>query len=331
MENKIKVSVCCMAYNQQKYIRKMLDGIVMQKTSFLYEVIIHDDASTDETASIIREYEKEYPGIFKPIYQTENQYSRGKHISFTFLYPRAQGKYIAVCEGDDFWTDPNKLQKQFDMMEKYENCALCTHTVEKIKEDGTPSGKYYPNPPIKEGVIYAEDAMNLLLLKGAYPFQTSCYFFRSKDVAFLKKSIPKFMAIPRVGGDSKLLLLLASKGDFYYIAEEMSSYRMQSEGSWNSRERASNQGKLKIRENYIEVCRAFNDYTDGKYADKIEYCIHDLEFQNLILKKQYKSLQNSAYQDLYRALSTKEQFYYKLLRWIPWLEGPYKKLKTMFK
>ncbi|HHX61228.1 MAG TPA: glycosyltransferase [Epulopiscium sp.] len=103
------VSICCLAYNHEKFIRQALDGFIMQESNFPIEVLIHDDASTDDTANIIREYEKKYPEIIKPIYQTENQYSKGVGISVTYNFPRAKGKYIAMCEGDDYWTDPYYL------------------------------------------------------------------------------------------------------------------------------------------------------------------------------------------------------------------------------
>ena len=95
------VSVCTLAYNHEPYIRECLDGILMQKTNFAFELLIHDDASTDGTADIIREYETKYPDIIKPIYQTENQYRKRIRINSTYNFPRAKGKYIALCEGDD--------------------------------------------------------------------------------------------------------------------------------------------------------------------------------------------------------------------------------------
>ena len=99
----ILVSISCITYNHEKYIRDALEGFLMQKTDFKYEILIHDDASTDNTAKIIREYEEKYPDLIKPIYQKENQWSKGNYrISSTFNIPRAKGKYIAFCEGDDF-------------------------------------------------------------------------------------------------------------------------------------------------------------------------------------------------------------------------------------
>ena len=119
------VSVCTLAFNHNPFIRECLDGILMQKTNFAFELIIHDDASTDGTADIIREYEAKYPNIITPIYQTENQYSKGTRIMHQFVYPKAKGKYIAICEGDDFWTDPYKLQKQVDILESNSEYGMC--------------------------------------------------------------------------------------------------------------------------------------------------------------------------------------------------------------
>jgi glycosyltransferase involved in cell wall biosynthesis len=107
----------------------------MQKTNFPIEVLIHDDASTDGTADIIREYEQEYPDIIKPIYQTENQHSKGIYISRTYNYPRINGKYFAMCEGDDYWTDEYKLQKQVDFLEANEDFSICFHPVKVYSEE----------------------------------------------------------------------------------------------------------------------------------------------------------------------------------------------------
>lgn len=127
MSNKtdILVSVICEVYNHEPYLHDCLEGFVMQQTNFLFEILIHDDASTDNSAAIIREYEQKYPDLFKPIYQKENQYSKGISIWRDIQFPRAQGKYIAICEGDDYWTDPLKLQKQVDVLEADETLMAC--------------------------------------------------------------------------------------------------------------------------------------------------------------------------------------------------------------
>ena len=118
----------CLVYNHAPYLRQCLDGIVMQRTNFPFVAIVHDDASTDESASIIREYAKKYPEIIRPIYESENQYSK-KNGSLSMIMDRvmSEAKFIALCEGDDYWTDPYKLQKQVDFLIQHEDYVLVSH------------------------------------------------------------------------------------------------------------------------------------------------------------------------------------------------------------
>lgn len=116
----LMVSIMCITYNHEPYIRQCLEGFVMQKTNFRFEAIVHDDASTDGTAAIIREYAEKYPDIIKPIYETENQYSKHDGSLRRIMDEACKGKYIALCEGDDYWTDPQKLQIQVDFMENHQ-------------------------------------------------------------------------------------------------------------------------------------------------------------------------------------------------------------------
>ena len=119
------VSICCTAYNHEKYIKDALDGFLIQKTTFPFEIVVFDDASTDKTQQIILEYASNYPNLFRLFLQKENLW-QNKQISgtFTISFPNARGKYIAWCEGDDYWTDPYKLQKQVDFLEKNEDYGL---------------------------------------------------------------------------------------------------------------------------------------------------------------------------------------------------------------
>lgn len=120
------VSVCVLSYNHEKYLRDCLEGIVMQRTTFPIEAWVHDDASTDSSQEIIKEYQQRYPEIIKPILQTENQYSKKEgSILQNHVYPHCAGKYIALCEGDDYWIDPLKLQKQVDYLESHPQKDLC--------------------------------------------------------------------------------------------------------------------------------------------------------------------------------------------------------------
>lgn len=131
-QNDILVSVCCITYNHAPYIRQCLDGFLMQKTSFKYEIIIHDDCSTDGTTEIVKEYAEKYPDLIIPIIQQTNQYQKGnKRILASFIYPHVRGKYIALCEGDDYWIDSLKLQKQVDIMEKDDTIGMVYTKAQK--------------------------------------------------------------------------------------------------------------------------------------------------------------------------------------------------------
>ena len=132
------VSIRCLTYNHEQYIADALDGFLKQETNFPFEVIVHDDASTDETANIIREYEKKYPKIIKPIYEKENQYSKHDGSLSRIMEAACNGKYHAFCEGDDCWIAPNKLQMQVDWLEDHPEYTMCFHCSEINNEYNIP-------------------------------------------------------------------------------------------------------------------------------------------------------------------------------------------------
>lgn len=172
------VSICCITYNHAQFIRKCLDGFLMQKTDFPIEILIHDDCSTDGTTEIIREYEAKYPDLIFPLYEEENQYQQGKAGEIDFYnYRRARGKYIAYCEGDDYWTDPLKLQKQVDFMEANPEYSVCFHD---FQEYDVRTGEYrrpvyrHPQPMVDRGV----DVTPYMFLHHSYGGQPLTMLFR---------------------------------------------------------------------------------------------------------------------------------------------------------
>lgn len=132
--DELMVTIRCTAYNHEPYIRQCLEGFVMQKANFRFEAIVHDDASTDGTAGIIREYAEKYPDIIKPIFEVENQYSKHDGSLMRIMNEHTHGKYVAWCEGDDYWTDPFKLQKQVDFLEAHPDCGLVHGYVKSYNE-----------------------------------------------------------------------------------------------------------------------------------------------------------------------------------------------------
>lgn len=193
------LSISCITYNHALYIRNALDGFLMQKTSFAFEILIHDDASTDGTTEIIKEYEKEYPKIIKPIFEIENQWIKGRRGSEVFNYPRAQGKYIALCEGDDYWTDPYKLQKQVDFLEQNPQFCFCCHRYKVYNslkmnfDEKLHPLKYYSNEYFDNSVVINFDSyhnnwltqpLTTVFLKDAWEKYSYVYknFSLSRDV-----------------------------------------------------------------------------------------------------------------------------------------------------
>lgn len=134
--NPILVSIHCLVYNHEPYIRQCLEGFIIQKTDFRFEAIVHDDASTDDSVAIIHEYAEKYPDIIKPIYEIENQYSKKDGSLSRIMNAACKGKYIAICEGDDYWTDPFKLQKQVDVLETYPDISFVYTAFNTVDDKG---------------------------------------------------------------------------------------------------------------------------------------------------------------------------------------------------
>lgn len=321
----IKVSICCLTYNHEKYIRQALDSFLMQKTNFEYEILIHDDASTDKTAEIIHEYEEKYPNIIKPIYQTENQYSQGVKVSWKYQYPRAKGKYIAMCEGDDFWCDENKLQLQYDTLEN--NIAVfCAHKVRLVTESGERLDKTIPNDTVGYQQS-GEEFLFGLLEKFNYPFQTSSYMFKREVIDKECNEVPDFIKIAPVG-DVFLMMLLATKGEICYLAQEMSCYRQFSVSSWSS-SIVGNKGKRIIHEERVcAALEAFDKYTNFYFHEYVCEGLRRRTFIVLGLKEQHYDMLLPLYRDLFKQFPISIQIYIFCSARIPRLISFYRKLKS---
>lgn len=274
-DDNVMVSVCCLAYNHEKYIRHTLEGFVNQRTNFKYEVIVHDDASTDKTKSIIEEFCREYPNIIKPIFQVENQYATKGIVTIDeCMYSKVNGKYVCYCEGDDYWCDDDKLQKQFDVLEDHPECSICVHKVQCINEDDSDNGGVIPEGQyqIKEGIVDEEMICKAFWIREGYPFHTSSYFVRRGVVErLLRDRIPTFSYF---NGDMNILRVSFCEGKFYYIDRVMSKRRLLSIGSWNSRQRLlPREEKVVYAKKQLQGELAFSGYTHHKYANYVKIAI----------------------------------------------------------
>ena len=327
----IMVSICCLVYNQKKYIRQALDSFLMQKTNFKFEILINDDCSTDGTTEIIKEYEAKYPDIIKPLYHSENQYSKsyrqGNMMSITFNFPRVSGKYTAMCEGDDFWTDEYKLQKQVDIMEAHPECSFCAHTVRCTYEDGTPTTQIIPTKnSVKEGMISSEQAIGGICHL-PYMFQTTSYFFRSEYLKEMVENTPDFFEYSS-SMDVLFMLYFASKGSVYYIDKEMSCYRHMSSSSimCELHSDADNKKTQKIINHYtqhLKSLHAFNEYTNYRFKNDVDFFIRKSEYHLMLKKGEYRYLFSKKYKDVAPLFlsksSKKEKFKLRILSTFPFL------------
>ena len=278
--NKTLVSICCITYNQKNYIKQCLDGFLMQKTDFKFEVLIHDDCSTDGTTEIIQEYEQKYPDIIKPLYENENQFSKGGPVLNIYNFPRVKGKYVAICEGDDYWTDPYKLQKQVDFLEQNPDYTICFHNIKRIFE----------NLPIPEDIFPAQ-VIQSSVFDFSFNSLLECNFIATNSVMYRWDSVENVIdKIPNniLPGDWYLHLLFAQQGKIHFMEDVMSVYRVNQGGIWGaiSQETRLLRFSLKIFNFYFNVYNNFA-YKNPKYYHELLKICENIQTVNFKHKKYF--------------------------------------------
>ena len=275
------VSICCITYNHALYIRQCLDGFIMQKTNFPIEIIINDDASTDNTVSIIKEYEKKHPDIIKPVYQKENQYSKGIRGMFAqFCFPRTKGKYIALCEGDDYWIDPYKLQEQVDFMENNPSYSMIFHPAkEKIEINVSDRIKSGEMSKLEKRDYTGNEII------GSWCIPT-CSILLKKESLFNSNYFNRIQYKKYIYGDIILFLSLEEKGKICcFSSKELAVYRrhvsgitFQIRGQWKKQIehletlKKDFNGKYKKECNFA-LCWMYFDFFSEEYSKGNPYCI----------------------------------------------------------
>lgn len=277
------VSIQCLVYNHEPYLRQCLDGFVMQVTNFKFEAIVHDDVSTDGSVAIIREYAQKYPDIIKPILETENQYSKGDGTLDRIVNEACRGKYIAICEGDDYWIDPLKLQKQVDFMEDNNDCSLCFHNAEIFYEkDNRFAGKHR---------IYSESR---------YANQLDIFcdggFIPTLSIMYRTKYFENFTEYPDSCpvGDLKIQTYATLVGKVYYINETMGVYRRQPSSATHVFS-ATIDSYVNHHNRFIQWYKDVDKYTNGKIHSVIQTAISFSEGRIAVAKKDYFKLWNPRY------------------------------------
>lgn len=256
------VSVVCYTYNHKNFIKNALDGILSQCTKFSIEVLVHDDASNDGTDDIIKIYIKQYPSVFKGFFENENQHSKGVDVS-NLMFSKVKGKYIALCEGDDYWIDPYKLQKQIDFLEKNTNYVGCGH-------DSIMINMFNNKKSVLHG--YQNDldiSLVDILIPGDLPFQTSTLVFRKE----LLKNRPKEFLASHQTGDFQLYLYLSLFGQIRCFHEPSAVYRFMVENSWSKLNLTNKNYMNKLTKYKIELLRSANKFSKYKFSDLFERAI----------------------------------------------------------
>lgn len=310
--NQPLVSVRCITYNHENYIAQALDGFLMQKTNFPFEVIVHDDASPDRTADIVREYEKKYPAIIKAIYQTENQYSKRDGTIARILNEACKGKYIAFCEGDDYWIDENKLQMQVDFLENNPEYSAYYGNIECIDGTGNPSDYAYK--------VFPKYANHTILKSDPhyYPLigHISTCMIRSIFVVQLYKDVDF-----RINGDNLISIIASGTGDVYYSGKIFSKYRVTFDGdSWTARTYKKDM-----------LLFGYKSCRDGLiFSEKVlqkKYCDGNFSLSKILLRKLIRLLKSHEQKDILEFKEMMSLCDYKIMLPFYFLKAILSKLK----
>ena len=298
MDGEIKVSVICWVYNHEKFLERCLDGFVNQKTDFKYEVLIHDDASTDNSKQIIEKYYSNYPDIIVPIYEEKNQFLNHDKVEEN-IRKMAKGKYHAYCEGDDYWSDENKLQRQFDYMEKNQECSICTHnTVIRDlcnKEKDTLFNNWKDIHEMTEEEVFID-----------WKVHFSSFFIRKE--ADIKPEFAKKYWF----GDFIKLTMAYNFGKVMVLPDIMSVYNNNNiKGITKQIYKSSIEKKIEKIEKRIKYLKDYNEFTNKKYNDIILKSISEIELEIKLEKLEYIEKRKEYYE--LRKSILKDEYYKEYL------------------
>ena len=314
-----KVSVLCATFNHEDYLRQTLDSFIGQKTDFPFEVLVNDDASTDGTAEILREYAERYPEIIRPFYQKENLYSRRMNVYDLVFFPAARGKYIALCEGDDYWNDPEKLQLQADWLDAHPDYSACVHNS---------IGKFSEQP---DRVLFAQDGDRDIpfeqVINGmSYAYHTSSILARREFIL----NPPDYRDVAYEKGyftDYAIGVRLCLEGKVRFLDRCMSVYRIGSNPSAWSKGVGQEYSKLtRFVSGEIAMLEALkgHELTPEQKA-AVDRVILEREYELLYLQGRVEEMVNPPYDQIHRSMGTGRIVSTQLKRMFPRLHRLYRK------
>lgn len=320
-EKKPKVSICCLTYNHKDYIRNTIDSFLKQNCDFDFEIIIHDDCSTDGTINILKEYEHKHKHSITVIYEEENQYSKGKKI-FPIIFNIARGKYIALCEGDDYWIDINKLKMQVEYMDKHPDCTMTFHNAQIYNQKTNDKSIFVPSTSFSSNFIKMNHCYNAgeLELLGFIP--TASFVCRSEHL----KNLPSWYYSSPVG-DLPIKLYVTSKGYAYYFDNIMSVYRTSTGISVMDKWKNFNiEKKLKLEYSLINLLKEFDKSTNYIYHSDLEISIDMRLVDIYCLTNNGKALKNKKLKYILKLIDKKKLTKIYLIMYFPFLTSFIKKI-----
>lgn len=249
----VRVSICCITYNHAAYIAEAMEGFLSQETDFDFEILVHDDASTDGTTEILDEYERLYPGIVRVFRESENQFGKNKYKGGYLgglLVPEARGEYIALCEGDDYWVSDDKLQSQVDYLDSHPGCSMTCHAAQII--DGrTKDSLGVMGMGKKSRELSVPDFCEHWNISTASKMMRKCYYPEYADKWSFKKPV----------GDFPMAVYYATKGPVYYDSKVRSIYRYLVPGSWTSSQGICGE-KLRTAHAWLGMLESMDELTN---------------------------------------------------------------------
>ena len=292
------VSVICITYNHEAYIAEALESFLKQKTDFAVEILVNDDASRDQTAAIVRAYAERCPDRIRAFLQRENQFCKGGNIENDILLPHARGKYVAFCEGDDFWSDPEKLQRQVDFLEANPDYAACVHeTTIRYCDGAAPDELFTKRWNTRQGDRDLE--LSDILPGMAHAYHTSSLLFRRTCGA----DFPDYFDCGvRYGfADYPRALFLRSQGKIRFLDRAMSVYRVRSnQDSWSANVDGQYEKLRHFILGQIDVLRLYGAHVQGEDAERAAHELLEREFELMYIDGRDREQRRGPYRQILR-------------------------------
>ncbi len=322
MENKeCMVSIWCTCYNHAPYVAQALDSFLMQETDFPFEIIISDDASPDGSADIIRSYAEKYPDIIRPILLEENLFSTGANMFQALFFERSRGSFVALCEGDDYWTDPKKLQMQVDYMLAHPECSACVHNTMLV---------YCGTDQESRLLLKNEGDMDIplrtMLAGNSRSYHTSSLLCRSELIC----SPPDFYFVANSYGfdDHAIALWMYLNGRVHYLHRCMSVYRINSTASaWSSEVDWQYDKLCRFISGEIAMLKSFEEHVQGEEKELTRAEILEREFELMYIQGRDREQRKAPYREILRRKPLKYRAFNFLKSYVPGLSKAYRRMK----